>query len=269
MLRITTKDPDEFLDAIKPVAPVSAVGGLRQAAFDADANAVRLPRVGLFSVAMENSRVQAEEPCGFVGVTVPLDMPFEIARSGGPKSFAPGSAHVLNASRGFDLRTSDRTHMLVVNLLPPLLKSQAGKLNGLEGHGELHLPEQLSLLTPAGRSFWNLVSFLWRETSNGGGIMTSPLVTAELEGALLAALMFAGDEQSRSSLTGTEIACLPAHVARAEEFIAANLTEPVTLADVAAIAGVSVRTLNRAFHRQTSARPTTHLQAPPSPTATS
>lgn len=74
----------------------------------------------------------------------------------------------------------------------------------------------------------------------------SPIV-AELEQALMAGLLFAADHNLRSALAEPPLSSSPAHVRRAEEFIAANWRRALSIDEVAATVNISVRSLYRSF----------------------
>jgi len=91
--------------------------------------------------------------------------------------------------------------------------------------------------------------FLWIEVDRGAAFLDSPLVTREYEDTLATVLLLALDGKRHRLLRPAEDGCAPAYVRRAEDFVVANLTEPVSLADVVEAAEVNVRTLTRAFKK--------------------
>ena len=81
-------------------------------------------------------------------------------------------------------------------------------------------------------------------------IMTAPLVHAVLTGLLLSA-----DHNLRAQLDAHARSIGPATVRRAQEYIEEHAHEPLTVAQVASWAGVSVRALQQGFQRSLGATP--------------
>lgn len=73
------------------------------------------------------------------------------------------------------------------------------------------------------------------------------LIVAELEQALLGGLLFAADHNLRTALEELPARASPVQVRRAEEFVAANWDQPLSVDEIAGAVGVSVRTLYRSF----------------------
>ena len=82
-------------------------------------------------------------------------------------------------------------------------------------------------------------------------IMTVPLVHAVLSGLLLSA-----DHDLRAQLDAPARSIGPTTVRRADEYIEQHAHEPLTVAQVASSAGVSIRALQQGFKRSLGATPT-------------
>ena len=172
----------------------------------------------------------------------------------------PGSALRLKF-RGF-------CYMLVANIDMSILHEYACKLHGVEAMEPLRFGSRLSLDTPGGISFWHYVNFVWSDLSRGGAICGSPLVLKEIEDALVVTLLYATMEEPAAEVRRDEDDRGPASLQRAEDYIAAHLEEPVSLADLAGasgvsaeVAGVSARALSKAFRKRHGTGPMGFLKA--------
>jgi AraC-like DNA-binding protein len=114
----------------------------------------------------------------------------------------------------------------------------------------------------AAASLGDLVDVLVRDLERGG-------LVAHFERARRSAAALVMDAVVALHLTGAEAAgrlAPPAsagewHVARAEAFIVANASEPLSIADIAAAAGTGIRSLQLAFKRHRGSTPRAFLQA--------
>ena len=103
------------------------------------------------------------------------------------------------------------------------------------------------------------LTFVWGELNHGGGILTSDLAAKEIEDGLIAALVLAINETVADSEPG-RLDRAHAGISRAEEYLLAHLCDPVSRTELAQIAGVSIRTLSRAFLRRHGMGPMAFLK---------
>lgn len=126
----------------------------------------------------------------------------------------------------------------------PALEAHWRALTGHELRGPILFAADLDLETPAGATVFEVAYAFRREVERPGA---SPLLLAALHDALLTSLL-TNTAHSRSSLLAPAPPRIaPGYVRRAMEYIEAHAAEPLTLADIAAVAGVSVRSLQAAF----------------------
>ena len=243
----STTDPDEFHHMIAQVGRTRRVEQIGKKGFTASARCVRWPNIGLFSTDMRNARVLADEGRDFIGLTVPLRNAFQIAEAGRLSGYEPDSAHVLGYGRRFDLRTARSTRMLVANFSRPEIKRFTDRLSPDADRRKLGSGGRLSLSHPRGKVLAEFLDFVLRDTQNPAGLSASPVAQTELESTLIAAFLHAFLVEEEDEPTAD---WQPPWLGRAEDYIAANLDRPVTLADIAAIAGVSSRSLTRVFARK-------------------
>lgn len=185
---------------------------------------------------------------------------------GGHVSMSAGKAEIdmtkpfLLPSRPFQGRWDD-VHVGGLTLDLAEVERFAGIVTGTEG-------ERLGFTgtapaTPALSRFWTAtVRTLNRELLRDDEAMASPLVRRAAFGqvALAVLAVFPNThlaKHARSVAAGT----IPVVVRRAKAFIDDNLASPITTADVAAAAGLSLRGLTAAFRRALDTTPAAYLRA--------
>lgn len=114
---------------------------------------------------------------------------------------------------------------------------------------------------PAVASVERLLRYLHAESELDSTLLDAPLLAASVC-ELLARLILTGLPHSHSHLLEARPAAAGVSaVDMAAEYMATHATEPLTIADVARVAGTSVRALERAFRQQRGVTPTAFLRA--------
>lgn len=119
---------------------------------------------------------------------------------------------------------------------------------------------RLSLEDSPGSRFWRYASFTWGELHRDPATLSSPLVARGIEDTLMAMLIEAADEQHSGRGAYTAAPCGPYYLRQAEEYLRARLKHPVSAADLAQAAGVSYRSLTRAFRERHGVSPMRFLK---------
>ena len=179
-----------------------------------------------------------------------LNDAFNIAEGSRIHSYDRRSGHLLLPDREFDFRTiGQHTRVLGTNFFIDDLDAYAQRLDpSLDSLCPL-ANSRISLSTPVGAGLVRYLIFVWGELTRGGGILQSELVAREIEDGLIAAFICAlreSREHDRNDDSGTS----DRRIARAEEYLISRLCEPVSRAELADIAGISLRSLSRAFKRR-------------------
>jgi AraC-like DNA-binding protein len=111
-----------------------------------------------------------------------------------------------------------------------------------------------------GRGCAQLIRFLGAEIDNPTGLIYHPIVAAPLKESLLISLLYAVGHQYQDVLHRPESRCPRRRIKRAIDAIHAEPQRPYTLAALAEIAEVSLRCLQREFHRQVGLPPMAYLR---------
>jgi AraC-like DNA-binding protein len=251
---VRTGDPDHLAEQLAPVAPGVRFEATAARGFGGRARAWGLPGLGLVSIELDHARVLYGEERDFFGVTVPLAEKVEIECGRRLEEYIPGEAHAAPAHEPFHCITAHGSRVLALNLDDDLARSYK---RALEGSGRAPRPLTFRLVSSDAKcaSVFSYLRWLSEELQRESSALNVPHVAVEAVDLLLAMLTQA---------------CWPPDAARgeggrdalrlAEEFLAARLETPVSLPTVAAAAGVSLRTLTRAFHKEYGVGPVGFLR---------
>ena len=252
--------PEQFEATIMPMAGRVTVSPYRGTQWHGTLRAARLPRVGTFALRADAMHVQhIDLPRSFYGVTLPLNASFAVSEARQVQTYDRDSAHVLYPDREFDFRATHRTGVLVANFFIDDLNDYARRLEGGVDSSRAINDPRISLATPTGSGLLRYLSFVWSELNRGGGILNSDLVATEIEDGLIAALVWAMEEQRAAEREG-KASCTDRRFARVEQYLLAHLCEPVSRAALAEVAGVSIRTLSRGFLKRHGVGPMAFLR---------
>jgi AraC-like DNA-binding protein len=247
LLRFSTGDPDAFVESMSSIATGLGCSPVRPKAMNTEILGARLPDLGIFASTLTNFRVQsAVRP--YYGVTIPLE---------GHSKFLVGSsfvecnstrAHLQHPDKPFDAMMGDSTFRGLQLCFDQIaLDSFASKLQGPTGTA-ISMLEILDMTKPEAQSFARHAAFIWSEILRGGAVRTSKLVARESSN-LLATLLVSAAIPSETPCRKFAPNAGRSGLRRAEEYLAEHLSEPISIADVAEIAGMSARNLSREFRR--------------------
>jgi AraC-like DNA-binding protein len=182
-----------------------------------------------------------------MSITIPVSRGFDVAQGRRLYHFEPGQGHVAARYRGVQYRPETGSSLVALNLDNALLVAHAAE-PGMSREEVLDwLPVQLDLRKCAGAGFMRAFESVLEGLPETMRSSAWPSFSSEVESELAALLIEACRGQAGAP-SSDKIPLVRGD--RAEEFLRASLTEPVSLADVAAAAGISVRTLTRTFaHR--------------------
>jgi transcriptional regulator GlxA family with amidase domain len=116
------------------------------------------------------------------------------------------------------------------------------------------------LASPIGSGLQRYVTFVWGELSRGGGILSSDFVAQELEDGLISALALALLEEGSICSSRDETRWADRRITRAEDYLLAHLRKPISRAELAEVAGISIRAISRGFAKRHGMGPMAFLK---------
>jgi len=100
-----------------------------------------------------------------------------------------------------------------------------------------------------GSTIRHMLDFLFAELARSDSLLTNPIATRSFQDNLTLYLLLGLRHSHTERLQQQRAAAAPANVKRAEEFMRANTCTPLTIVEIAQVAGCSVRALQVAFRR--------------------
>lgn len=192
---------------------------------------VHIPMNGSSTIRCGNHRfVSTPENASLVSPTLPLEIEWEA-----------GSADIILRIERARLDKHCAQHLGMQQLEKPL---------------EFH--PDLQLQTPAGQYFLRLVSMLADNMQSPYPQLNEPIVFEQFESTLFNALLYGQPHNLCMKAPITNIA--PFYIKRVEDYIHAHTADSMTIESLAAIAGVSARTLFAGFQRYRGLSPMDYLR---------
>jgi AraC-like DNA-binding protein len=195
---------------------------------------------------------------------------FIIAESGAGHAKMEGQEHAFTAEQGaiipsgpeLFMHYQDNCETLSILLSRSRLAEQCAKLLGREIERPLEFNIQTSLRGAAGQSWRRLGSYVAGELSDPLSMtLQVPAVAKQLEQMVSTAFLLGHSHTYSDALLRPQSAAVPFYVKRAEAFIEAHFSEPLSLADIAAQAGVSARSLQNGFQNFRNTTPMGFLRS--------
>jgi AraC-like DNA-binding protein len=159
---------------------------------------------------------------------------------------APGDCCTISSNEELIQNDSADFAHLVVRIGGDALLAKLGALIGVQPKSPLRLQEPAALAGERARSLRRFVLFLARELDLGRSHLHA-LAVAELEQSLMVAFLCGSCHNFSDLLEREPPEIAPWQVRRAEEFIAANWNQPITIEALAQAVGASGRTIFRCF----------------------
>jgi transcriptional regulator GlxA family with amidase domain len=121
---------------------------------------------------------------------------------------------------------------------------------------------RLSLDNPAGASYQRLIRHAADELRDSHSLTRQlPAAQQQLEQLIVSTLLLGHSHNHSSALQRPQSAAAPYYVKKAEAYMEAHFAEPLSLADIAAHAGVSARSLQSGFQNFRKMTPMAFLRS--------
>jgi AraC-like DNA-binding protein len=188
----------------------------------------------------------------FYGLSIPLNVPFTVSELGYDQTFVCANAHMLSPGSPFTFQCKRKCHSMVCNIYVDSLNAYRARMLQEPTTGQSILKPRVSLLTAAGSGLFRSAARAWVALGMDDSSV-SEIARQEIEDDLLTCfLSLAEDPQTidREALSPSDFG-----LKRTEDYICANLDRAITRDELADTAGVSIRSLNRAFEKRYGSGP--------------
>lgn len=150
--------------------------------------------------------------------------------------------------------------VLDLKITRPALESELAALLGHPVQGPVELAATLDLSSGPGLSWRRLVHLLRDELPHPESLIRNPLIAEHLRHSLVAGLLFAAPHPYHHELVAPAPAGPPRAIQRVLDAIHDEPERPFSAATLAALAGISVRSLQEGFRRHVNCAPMAYLQ---------
>ena len=240
-------DPESFEEYLAPVAGEVWVRPMTGSRFRASLDLRRLQKVGLFTVKADSLFAQKKPQQEFYGFSIPLGVPFTVSESGHDQTFGRANAHMLSPGGPFNLKCKTKCHALVCNFFVDQMQEYRERMLQETTPIEQAIRPRVSLMSAAGSGLMRSVARAW-SALGAKDSLSNEIALQELEDDLLVSFLLLAEDQ----FTTRKQAALPSVpvLKNMEEYLCANLNTAITRDDLADRAGVSIRSLSRAFKKK-------------------
>ena len=198
-------------------------------------------------IDIEPMHTLIEPQHNFYCLSVPIVNSCHIKDAAIRREYSKNTAHLLYPERALDSHHKSHCQLLGVTFMIENFDDIARKLFGNTKVLRPIKDCSLALTTPAGVNLVNQLSHICGQVYRDNKAPMPDLLAAELEDDLITALLLAMDENQPDTDDAPSGRVSKCQVALAEDYLINNLTGPVSRSKLAEIAGVSVRSLSRAF----------------------
>ena len=252
------QNPEQFETFIAPVVGNMRIRPYRGASFDANIQLTHLEKIGMFSVRANSLTVEADPGHAFFGINVPLHSPFISNARAKKHLFIPGETQILQPADPFLLSAENQCSVLATSIFLKPLELYTSRLAQSDSIGNLKTAGCLGTSSRDGLNLQRALIKTWTSLLAKTHDSRSALVLKEIEDELLAHFALV----TNLELDGYEgqVQPAPSYLHIAEDYLCASLDSPVTRDRLAEIAGVSIRTLSRAFLKRHGTGPMAFLK---------
>jgi AraC-like DNA-binding protein len=240
-------DPLAFEEFLSPIGGGVKIRPMVGSRFRGNIEMKRLQKVGLFT--LEADSFLAEKPPGqdFYGFSIPLTEPFTISSPGYDQTFGHANAHMLSPGQPFTFKCKKKCNALVANFFVDSMETYRERMLQKTTASGRFIGPHVSLMSLAGSNLYRSIVRSW-VALGVEDCAVNDIATQELEDDLMGHFLLLGENPPAV----TKLAAFPSDRAlnNIEGYICANLDAPITRGDLAAEAGVSIRSLSRAFEKK-------------------
>lgn len=245
-----TLDVDEARERVAAVfcPHALAIAGTRDGRVDAAMSHAPLGGVSLNRLRY-GATVRIDAGCldRFLLVMMPLAGTAEVCCGDEHIVSTPELASVVTPTEPLRETVHADCDQVMVRIERTLLERTCSAHLGHDLRAPLRFRLGLDMRAAATRNWLALVNYLLTDLDTDAPALQSPLLRAQAEHLVVTNLLLSQPHNYSEALRQPARAPAPGHVKRVEDYIAAHAAEPLTIADLARVAGTSSSALHAAF----------------------
>jgi AraC-like DNA-binding protein len=193
-------------------------------------------------------------------VTVPMVGRVRTRHGGHEVNAGPETAAVFRP--GAPVATWHGAHSVEIDVKidGPALEAELAGLLGRPVDGRIDLPPSMALTDGPGQSWSRLVQLLRDELDHPTTLIQQPLIAEQVRHTVLSGLLLSVPHRYHEELTAPAQPGPPRAIRRAIDAMREEPELPFSVADLARVAGMSVRSLQEGFRRYVGYAPMAYLQ---------
>jgi len=172
----------------------------------------------------------------------------------------PRTAAVFMPGRPVELDCGEGFSQLALMIPRERLQRELEHLLGSRAAGPLEFSAELSLSTPGGRLVMQTLRMIDHASAQADGALAHPLAAQRFEQVLVHSLLFSQPHNYSTRLALPTPAAGGGPVSRAVDLLRNSPAHPWTVAELAAVVSVSVRSLQEGFRRSLDTTPMAYLR---------
>ena len=172
----------------------------------------------------------------------------------------PATAAIFRPGTPVTTWQDARTVQMDVKIDGHALETELAALLGHDLDGPIDLRPTMDLATGAARSWCRLVRLLRAELPHRESLIYRPLIAEQVRHSLLSGLLLSVPHRFHAELTRPARPGPPRAIQRVVDAIHDEPERAFTVADLATVGGMSVRSLQEGFRRHIGCTPMSHLQ---------
>jgi AraC-like DNA-binding protein len=212
-------------------------------------------------------RLQIAGPMGLAAagldgyhVTLPLTGSVQAWQAGHAVTADPGRAAVFRPGADVQSRHPVGMVQLDVKIDQSALEEDLEALLGHAIDGAIDLPPAMDVTGGPGRAWSRLVRLAWDDSTDPRGLLHEPLIAEQLRHGILGGLLMSTSHRYHQDLSNPAPCGPPRAIRRVVDAMHDGPERRFCATDLAAIAGMSVRSLQEGFRRYVGLPPMAYLQ---------
>jgi AraC-like DNA-binding protein len=194
-------------------------------------------------------------------VTLPLTGTVRTRQSGHEVTARPEQAAIFRPGPQVQSWQLADTPQLDIKIDQAALDDELSQLLGRRITGPIDLPPAMPTAVAGGRSWRQLIQLIQDEAEHHQGLLYQPLIAEQVRRSVLGGLLLSTPHRYREELDNPVRTGPPRAIRRVLDAMHDQPEWPFTVAELAEIANMSVRSLQEGFRRYLGVAPMAHLQA--------